>query len=160
MSTTNAEFPTQSHPATGRGYFVLEGYRLVFDFTDEGVDAINHLLRDTEDSLERLFQKALGLYRLTLDAQREGKFVGSVIDPETAAERASRLRREEAAERFGHIKETILLVVVCAIGVASLVGAYAPWLDVESKNKAHTLLAMIASGAGTYLFSRPAARAK
>jgi uncharacterized membrane protein YidH (DUF202 family) len=80
--------------------------------------------------------------------------------PETAAERASRLRREEAAERFGHIKETVLLVVVCAIGVASLVGAYAPWLDVESRNKAHTLLAMIASGAGTYLFSRPTARAK
>src|SRR3954449_12560820 len=79
---------------------------------------------------------------------------------ETAAERSSRLRREESAEWFGQVKDTVLLVVVCLIGVASLVGAYAPWLDLESKNKAHTLLAMIASGSGTYLFTRPSTKSK
>ena len=44
--------------------------------------------------------------------------------------------------------------------MASRVGAYGPWLDVESRDKAHTPLAMLATGAGTYLFTRPPAQSK
>jgi hypothetical protein len=82
MSTTNAEPTAQIRPATDRGYFVLEGNRLVFDFTDESVEFLNRIMRDTGDSPELMFRKALGLYRMMLDAQQEGKFVGVVSDPE------------------------------------------------------------------------------
>ena len=82
MPTTNAESPTRINPATDRGYFVLEGNRLVFDFTDESVEFLNRILRETGDSPELMFRKAMGLYRMTLDAQQEGKFVGVVTDPE------------------------------------------------------------------------------
>jgi hypothetical protein len=73
---------------------------------------------------------------------------------ESPEERDSRLRREESAANFGHIKESILLAVICVIAVASLIGALSPWLDNDSRAKAFLLLTTIATGAGTYLFTR------
>src|SRR3954453_18379857 len=59
---------------------------------------------------------------------------------ESPEERDSRLRREERAAQFGHVKESILLVAVCVVGVASLFGVFGPWLDVASKGNAFVIL--------------------
>lgn len=82
MSAANAESGVRVGPAVGRKGWIIEGNRLMLDLTDEGVEALNQLLSDLGDPPELLFRKALGLLRYTLDAQREGKYVGVVADPD------------------------------------------------------------------------------
>jgi len=43
----------------------------------EAVQVVSRLLADTGDSPAELFRKAVGLYRLSVDAHREGKAVGA-----------------------------------------------------------------------------------
>jgi hypothetical protein len=77
MPTTNAESASQGRFALGPGQWCVEGNRLELDLSDRAIDFLNALLRDTGDSPQELITKALGLYRLSLDAWKEGKAVGS-----------------------------------------------------------------------------------
>jgi hypothetical protein len=60
--------------------------RLEFDFPPEWLEFLNNLLRDSGDSPERLFRRALGLYRLAIDAQAEGKRIGATDSAECLTE--------------------------------------------------------------------------
>jgi hypothetical protein len=60
----------------------VDGPNLHLTLAPEAVAFLNDLLRDTHDSPEDLFRKALGLYRLAVDARHEGKAVGAASRPE------------------------------------------------------------------------------
>jgi hypothetical protein len=79
-SETLTSEPTRLEP-----WRILEPH-LEFDFPPEWLEFLNGLLRDTGDTPERLFRRALGLYRLALDAQAEGKRVGATDSAECLTE--------------------------------------------------------------------------
>lgn len=80
MISTNAEPVSESRADPDR--HVVEGNRLELDLSDRAIAFIGDLLRDTGDSPEALIVNALGLYRLAVDAWREGKAVGSAPSAE------------------------------------------------------------------------------
>ncbi|HMB02848.1 MAG TPA: hypothetical protein VKP69_03800 [Isosphaeraceae bacterium] len=75
MSTTNAEPISQPRKECGPGAWTIEGSRVGLVFPPEWIDFLNGLLRDTGDSPEQLFRRALGLDRLAIDTKKEGKAV-------------------------------------------------------------------------------------
>jgi hypothetical protein len=64
----------------------VDGPNLRLTLPPEAIAFLNDLFRDTRESPEALFRKALGLYRLAVDAQREGKAVGAAARPEVLDE--------------------------------------------------------------------------
>ncbi len=60
----------------------LYGPNLHLTLAPEAIAFLNDLLRDTRESPETLFRNALGLYRLAVDAHREGKVIGATSRPE------------------------------------------------------------------------------
>jgi hypothetical protein len=78
---TPGEFATSSL-VPDSGVWHVDGPNLALILKPESIEFLNNLLRDTRNSPEELFSKALGLYRLAVDAVREGKTVGAVARPE------------------------------------------------------------------------------
>lgn len=60
----------------------VDGPNLHLTLKPEAIAFLNDLLRDTQDSPDALFRKALGLYRLAVDARHEGKAIGATSRPE------------------------------------------------------------------------------
>jgi len=56
--------------------------RITLDLTPEAAQALNELMSRTGDSPSSLFRKALGLYKLAEEANREGKAVGIASTPD------------------------------------------------------------------------------
>jgi hypothetical protein len=50
--------------------------RIIIDLPPEATREIKQLVRETGDDLPDLFRKALGLYKASKEAVKEGKFVG------------------------------------------------------------------------------------
>ena len=57
--------------------------RITLDLTPEAAQAFNELMSRTGDSPSDLFRKALGLYKLSEEAKREGKAVGVATTPDS-----------------------------------------------------------------------------
>lgn len=82
MSATNAGLLSQSREESGPTAWAIAGPHLEFDFPPEWIDFLNGLLRDTGDSPDQLFRRALCLYRLATDARAEGKVIGAAESAE------------------------------------------------------------------------------
>lgn len=54
----------------------LSQMRIVIDLPPEAAREIKQLVHETGDALPHLIRKALGLYKLSKEAVREGKYVG------------------------------------------------------------------------------------
>jgi hypothetical protein len=59
--------------------------RIIIDFPPEAAREFKQLMHQTGDDLPNLVRKALGLYKLSKEAVREGKFVG-IADAEDSLE--------------------------------------------------------------------------
>jgi len=56
--------------------------RIEAAFPGEWVEYLRGLMADAGDTPEDLFRHAFGLYRLAIDARKEGMVVGAASDPE------------------------------------------------------------------------------
>jgi hypothetical protein len=81
MATTTQPL-TSSSAAPDTEVWHVDGPDLRLTLAPAAVEFLNGLLRDTRESPEALFRKALGLYRLAVDAHREGKVIGAATRPE------------------------------------------------------------------------------
>jgi hypothetical protein len=76
MATTTEPVASAS-TASDTEVWHVDGPDLRLTLAPAAVAFLNDLLRDTHESPETLLRKALGLYRLAVDARREGKVIGS-----------------------------------------------------------------------------------
>jgi hypothetical protein len=81
MATTTQPVASSS-VASDTEVWHVDGPDLQLTLAPAAVAFLNDLLRDTHESPETLFRKALGLYRLAVDARREGKVIGTAPRPE------------------------------------------------------------------------------
>jgi hypothetical protein len=79
-TTTQPDAPSPVTPTSE--VWRVDGPDLRLTLQPEAIAFLNDLLRDTRDSPEALFRKALGLYRLAVDAHRDGKVLGAATSPE------------------------------------------------------------------------------
>ena len=79
-TTTQAVAPSSVSPESEVWH--IDGPNLQLTLKPEAIAFLNDLLRDTRDSPDALFRKALGLYRLAFDALHEGKAIGAASAPE------------------------------------------------------------------------------
>jgi hypothetical protein len=71
-SAVKQQSPTSTHGDSEPPTYL----RIVIDLPPEAAREIKHLVRGTGDDLPDLFRKALGLYKASKEAVKEGKFVG------------------------------------------------------------------------------------
>ncbi len=85
MATTTDSVPG-TPAATGVEIWQVDDPNIHLTLAPNGLAFLNDLLRDTRESPEALIRKALGLYRLAIDAQHEGKAIGAASRPENLDE--------------------------------------------------------------------------
>ena len=81
MATTTQPVASASI-ASDTEVWQVDGPDVRLTLTPAAVAFLNDLLRDTHESPETLLRRALSLYRLAVDARREGKVIGSASRPE------------------------------------------------------------------------------
>jgi hypothetical protein len=79
---TTTEPAVPSSLGADSGVWHVDGPNLHLTLQPEAIEFLNDLLRDTKNSPEEMFSKALNLYRFAVDAVQEGKVIGAASRPE------------------------------------------------------------------------------